>query len=54
MIIFCLLFAKNEQDNLDQDEMKVLKYLSDEYSKLSDKVIDERIKDKGFKEVQYD
>ena len=34
-IVFCLLFAKNEQDNLTSDEKKALKILSNEYDKLT-------------------
>lgn len=52
-IVFCLLFAKNEQDNLTSDEKKVLKILSDEYNELTESEIQERINKKTFLEVEY-
>jgi hypothetical protein len=52
-IVFCLLFAKNEQDNLTTDEKKALKILSHEYDRLTEKEIQERINKKSFMEVEY-
>ena len=54
LIVFCLLFGKNEQDNLDHDEKLVLKILSEEYDRLTDGEIDQGIKNKQFEVIQYD
>ncbi len=53
LIIFCVLFAKNERDNLAWDEKKALKILSEEYDKLTEHEIQERIKKKTFAEIEY-
>lgn len=53
-IIFCLLFGKNEQDNLSADEKKALKILSDEYDRLAEAEIKVLIKKNQFKEIAYD
>jgi len=53
-LVFCLLFGKNEQDNLDQDEKKVLKILSEEYDQLTDVEIEQGIKNKQFEVIEYD
>ncbi|MDD5567622.1 MAG: type II toxin-antitoxin system RelE/ParE family toxin [Candidatus Omnitrophica bacterium] len=53
IIVFCLLFAKNEQDNLTSDEKKVLKILSNEYDKLTDGEIQRLINEKTFTEIGY-
>ena len=52
-IVFCLLFAKNEQHNLTSDEQKVLKILSTEYDKLTEDEIQKRIHRKALTEVEY-
>lgn len=52
-IVFCLLFAKNEQDNLTSNEKKALKILSNEYDKLAEDEIQGRINKKTFMEVKY-
>lgn len=52
-IVFCLLFAKNEQDDLIPDEKKALKILSNEYDKLTEDEIQKMINKKTFLEVEY-
>ena len=54
LIVFCLLFGKNEQDNLDHDEKRTLKILSQEYDKLTDADIEQNIKNKQFEVIAYD
>ncbi|MCD4780542.1 MAG: type II toxin-antitoxin system RelE/ParE family toxin [Candidatus Omnitrophica bacterium] len=53
-IIFCLLYGKNEQANVTDDDKKALKILSREYDFLTEDEIKKAIKLKIFKEVQYD
>lgn len=53
LIVFCLLFAKSEQDNLSADELKVLKILSKEYDNLTEGEIRKRIEQKSLTEVEY-
>ncbi len=53
-IVFCLLFGKNEQNNLTADEHKALKILSNEYNKFTEKEIDAAIKNNQFKEIHHD
>ncbi len=53
-IIFCFLFAKNEQDNISPDEKKALKILSDEYVRLTESEIRKSIENKNFVEVKYE
>ncbi|MBF0619482.1 MAG: type II toxin-antitoxin system RelE/ParE family toxin [Candidatus Omnitrophica bacterium] len=53
-IIFCLLFAKNEQDDLSPDDQKVLAILSREYDCLTDVEISERIEKNTLKEIKYE
>ena len=52
-MIFCVLFAKNERDNLTADDSQALKILSKEYDKLTEHEIQERIKKKTFTEIEY-
>ncbi len=54
LIVFCLLFEKNEQDNLTADEKKALKILSEEYAQLTESEINILIKNNKFKEIDYD
>lgn len=54
LIVFCVLFGKNEQDNLTSDEKKALKILSDEYDQLTEDEIKTLIKNNKFKEINYD
>ncbi len=54
LIVFCLLFGKNEQGNLDPEEKKALKILSEEYDRLTDAEIEQSIKNKQFEVIQYD
>jgi hypothetical protein len=54
LIIFCLLFAKNEHENVSPDEKKSLRILSNEYSKLTENEIKERIEKRSFLEIKYD
>ena len=54
LLIFCLLFGKNEQDNLTSDEKKALKILSNEYDQLTNNEINAAIKNKQFREIPYD
>jgi hypothetical protein len=52
MIVFCLLFGKNERDNLT--EKRILKILSEEYDGLTDAEIEQNIKNKQFEVIEYD
>jgi hypothetical protein len=54
LIVFCLLFGKNEQDNLTTDEKKALKIWSYEYDRLTEDEIKVLIKNNNFKEINYD
>ena len=54
LLVFCLLFTKNEQDNLTDDEKKALKILSNEYDQLTGAEIDAAIQIRYFKEIEYD
>lgn len=54
LIVFCLLFGKNEQDNLTADEKMALKILSHEYDHLTEDEIKILIKKNKFMEVNYD
>ncbi|MHA1558458.1 MAG: type II toxin-antitoxin system RelE/ParE family toxin [Alphaproteobacteria bacterium] len=54
LIIFCLLFSKNEQTSISNDEKKALKILSNEYDKLTDSQIKTLIKNKTFMEINND
>ena len=54
LIVFCLLFGKNEQDNLTHDEKWVLKILSDEYDGLTETEIERNIKNKQFEVIPYE
>ena len=54
LIIFCLLFSKNEQDNLGPDEKKALKLLSEDYSSHTERDINTKIRNKVFREINYD
>lgn len=54
LVIFCLLFSKNEKDNLSQDEKKALKLLSEDYSNHTESEINTKIRNKVFKEISYD
>lgn len=53
LIVFCLLFAKNEQDNLTSKEKKVLEILSNDYDKLTENEIKKMINKKTLMEVEY-
>ena len=53
LIIFCLLFSKNEKDNLSQNERKALKLLSDDYSNHTESEINTKSENKDFKEINY-
>ena len=53
-IIFCLLFAKNERDNLSWDENKVFEILSKQYDHLTEDEINKRIEDNRFWEIEYE
>ncbi len=52
--IFCLLFSKNEQDNISSDEHKALKILSKEYDCLTNEEINRRIEKNSFMEIKYE
>lgn len=54
LIVFCLIFGKNEQGNLSTDEKKALKILSDTYDQLNDGEIKGLINKNKFKEIDYD
>jgi hypothetical protein len=53
LIIFCFLFAKNDQVDLSFDEEKALRILFNEYSKLSENEIKESIERMNFMEIKY-
>ena len=53
LIVFCVLFGKNEQDNLTADEKKALKIWSDEYNQLTEDEIRVLVKNNKFKEINY-
>jgi hypothetical protein len=53
-IIFCLLFGKNEQDNLTEDEKRASRILSNEYERLTDDEINMMVRKNQFKEIYYD
>ena len=53
-VIFCLLFAKNEQDDLGPDDEKVLGILAREYDRLTEDEIRERIRKNSFQEIAYE
>jgi len=48
------MFSKSEQSNLDQEEIKALKLLSQNYQSCSKSEIDKRIKNNEFWEIEYD
>lgn len=52
-IVFCLLFAKNVQDNLKLNEKKVLRILAKEYDRLTPAEVKELIHNKIFMEIHY-
>ena len=54
LIVFCLLFGKNEQDNLTADEKKALKILSHEYDRLTADEVEILMQKNQFTEVDYD
>ena len=54
LIIFYLLFSKSEKDNLSLDEKKALKLLSEDYSNHTESEINTKIRNKVFKEINYD
>ena len=54
LIVFCLLFGKNEQANLTTEEKKALKILSQEYDQLTAGEIKALIRNTTFEEIHYD
>ncbi|MFC1510032.1 type II toxin-antitoxin system RelE/ParE family toxin [Candidatus Omnitrophota bacterium] len=54
LIIFCVLFGKNEQANLTADEKKALKILSNEYDQLTEGEINALLKMDQLMEINYD
>jgi hypothetical protein len=54
LIVFCLLFTKNEQDNLTSDENKALRILSREYDNLTESEIKKRLENKHLVEIKYE
>ena len=53
-IVFCLLFAKNEQDDLSWDERRALKVWSNEYDGLMEDELRKAVENKSFTEIKYD
>jgi hypothetical protein len=53
-IIFCLLFTKNEQDNLSLDDKKVLEILAKEYDHLTDAEVSAMVEKNTLKEIRYE
>jgi hypothetical protein len=54
LLIFCLLFSKNEKGSLDQSEKNALKLLSEDYSNHTESDLNTKIRNKVFKEINYD
>ena len=52
--VFLHGFAKNAQDNLDDDELEALKAAADAISKLDEATIRKALKDGKWKEVNCD
>ena len=52
--MFCLLFAKNEQEDLSADESKALRILSKEYDDLTEEDIRKMIERKVLTEIKYE
>ncbi|MBF0490641.1 MAG: type II toxin-antitoxin system RelE/ParE family toxin [Candidatus Omnitrophica bacterium] len=52
-IVFCFLFAKNEQADLSPDEYRALRILSKEYDSLTENEIEKRIENKNLMEIKY-
>ena len=53
-IVFCLLYPKNERDNISSDEHKTLKILSELYENLTENEIKKRIESNNFMEIKYE
>lgn len=54
LIVFCLLFGKNERENLDHDEKQVLRILSEEYDGLTEAEIEQNISNQQWEVIKYD
>jgi hypothetical protein len=54
LIIFMMLFKKNEQDNLGPDDKKALRHITRDFDQLTESQIKLLIKKKLFKEIEYD
>jgi hypothetical protein len=54
IIIFCLLYPKNVQDNIGQGAFKTLKILSEMYENLTEGEIKKQTELKELVEIQYE
>jgi len=52
-IVFLVLFAKNERDNITRYELKALKLYADELDKLNEKEIQALIRNGSFIELNF-
>lgn len=46
-------FAKNERDNIDEDELKTLRDIADEFLKRDDTDLDEAVGEGALQEIEY-
>lgn len=49
--IFLLGFAKNERDNIDDDELRAMKEAARDLLELSDEMIDKLVEKRSFMEI---
>ena len=54
LIIFCLVYPKNMQDNIGSDAYKTLKTLSEMYDDLTEVEIKKQIELKNLTEIKYE
>jgi hypothetical protein len=52
--VFVYAFAKNEQDNIDDDQLQTLRELAAEWLSMSEKQIENALKGGQIDEVDYD
>lgn len=49
--VFVYLFAKNDRENIEKDELKAFKKLAKDYAKLKPEAIDRLVKDGELLEI---
>jgi hypothetical protein len=54
LIVFCLLFTKNEKENIGPCAYKTLKILSGIYENLTEDEIKKQIESKELMEIKYE